>query len=60
MKVLIGKNRDEPGKRFFIKPYGRDGYCLKDVETDNLLYWYLNEVLHEPHEYGYWELELDD
>lgn len=60
MKIQIGKNTDEPGNRFFVKPYDRDGFCIGDVETDYLLYWYINEVLHIPHEFGYWELELDD
>lgn len=60
MIIQIGKNTDEPGRRFFVKPQNADGFVIKDVETENLLYWYISEILHREHVFGYWELELDD
>lgn len=63
MIVLVGayKAQGVAGERFFLKePDTEKMFHLKDKEADELLYWYITEVLVRDHKPGYWHLELPD
>lgn len=63
MIVLVGAYRADgvAGERFFLKDKKTERvFYLRDKEADELLYWYVTEVLGRVHAPGYWPLELPD